>query len=146
TVLHLTQTAERAVRRDRLRAQLRAEATANDARKLQADINRMMATALERAKALPGIKVETSGYAVYEERQTNQPSRWHGTQDMSLIGADFAQVLGLVGDLQTSGLAMSNLSFELAPETARGIEDELTSEALMRLRQRAERVAGDLQL
>lgn len=146
TVLHLAQTAERAIPRDRLRVQLRAEATGSDARRVQADINRAMNTALEHAKATAGIKVESSGYSVYEDRQTNAPTRWHGTQGLTLVGSDFAAVLGLAGDLQGQGLAMSGLNFELAPETAHAAEDELTSEALQRLRRRAERVAADLQL
>jgi predicted secreted protein len=146
TVLHLTQTAERAIHRDRLRAQLRVEAIGSDARRVQADINRAMTTALEHAKAVAGIKVETSGYSVYEERQTNAPSRWHGSQGLTLVGSDVAAVLALAGDLQGQGLAMSGLGFELAPETARAAEDDLTSEALTRLRQRSERIAGDLQL
>ena len=73
TVLHLTQTAERTIHRDRLRAQLRVEATGSDARRVQADINRAMTTAFEHSKAVAGIKIETSGYSVYEERQTNAP-------------------------------------------------------------------------
>jgi predicted secreted protein len=146
TVLHLSQTADRAVRRDRLRAQLRVEAVGSDAKRVQAEINRLMTAALERAKSVTGIKVETSGYGVYEEQQKSAPSRWHGSQGIILVGGDFAVVLGLVGDLQGTGLAMSGLAFELAPETARAAEDELTSEALTRLRQRAERIASDLQL
>jgi predicted secreted protein len=146
TVLHLTQTAERQIHRDRLRAQLQVETTGSDARRVQADINRTMTAALEHAKSVAGIKVETSGYSVYEERETNAPSRWHGSQGLTLVGSDFAAVLGLAGDLQGEGLAMSNLAFELAPETARAAEDDLTSEALTRLRQRGERVAADLKL
>jgi predicted secreted protein len=36
--------------------------------------------------------------------------------------------------------------FELAPETARAAQDDLTTEALRRLHQRAERIAADLQM
>ncbi|MBV8652431.1 MAG: SIMPL domain-containing protein, partial [Alphaproteobacteria bacterium] len=88
----------------------------------------------------------TSGYSVYEERLTDNSSRWHGSQGLTLTGGDFAAVLALAGDLQGQGLAMSGLSFELAPETARAAEDDLTSEALTQLRQRSERIATDLQL
>lgn len=146
TVLHLTQTAERAIPRDRLRAQLRVEATGSDAKRVQADINKAMNAALDHAKSVAGIKVETSGYSVYEEHQTDTTSRWHGSQGMTLVGSDFAAVLALSGDLQGQGLAMSGLSFELAPETARAAEDALTSEALTQLHQRSERIAADLQL
>jgi predicted secreted protein len=146
TKLHLVQSAERMVRRDRIRAQLRVESVGSDARQVQAEINKRMTAALDQARAVQGIKLETGGYSVYEERQTSLASRWHGSQGLSLSGDDFGAVLGLAGSLQNAGLAMSGLSFELAPETARGVEDELTTEALARLRQRAERIAGDLQM
>jgi predicted secreted protein len=146
TVLHLTQMAERAIHRDRLRAQLRVEATGSDAKRVQADINKTMSAALDHAKSATGIKVETSGYSVYEERLTDNSSRWHGNQGLTLVGGDFAAVLALAGELQGQGLGMSGLSFELAPETARAAQDDLTSEALTQLRQRSERIANDLQL
>jgi len=146
TLLHLTQTAERQMKRDRLVVQLRAEATASDAKKVQAEINRAMTAALEKAKSVAGVKVESSGYSVYEENDGNLSSRWHGSQGLRLSGGDFTAVLGVAGDLQGMGLAMSGLSYELSPEAARTAEDELTSEALTRLRSRAERVASDLQL
>jgi predicted secreted protein len=146
TVLHLSESANRAISRDRLRALLRVEATAGNAKQVQAEINRRMTTALGKVKAVPGITPETGSYAVYEERQQNAPSRWRGSQTLSLLGRDFAELLAVVGDLQSDGLAISSLSFELAPETARAAQDALTGEALKRLGERAERVAAALHL
>jgi predicted secreted protein len=146
TVLHLGETADRQIPRDRLRAQLRVDATGAGAKQVQADINKRMASAMERARAAAGVKVETGGYSVYEERQPNGASKWHGSQTLSLTGSDFAQVLQLAGELQGDGLATQGLAFELAPETARAAQDDLTTEALRRLRHRAERIAGDLQM
>lgn len=146
TVLHLSESADRAIRRDRLRAQLRVEATGSNAKQVQAEINRRMTTALEKVKAVAGIKPETGGYSVYEERQQNVASRWRGSQGLTLLDRDFSELLAIVGDLQSDGLAVSSLSFELLPETARGAQDELTTEALKRLSDRAERIAADLHL
>lgn len=146
TVLHLSESADRAVRRDRLRVQLRVEATAGNAKQVQADINRRMASALAKVKTVAGIKPETGGYSVFEERQQNVPSRWRGSQTLSLVDHDFAELLTLVGDLQNDGLAVSLLAFELSPEAARSVQDELTNEALNRLRDRAERIAVELHL
>jgi predicted secreted protein len=144
--LHLSQTAERTIRRDRLRLQLRVEATAPDARQVQAEVNKRMSAALEKARNVAGVKVESGGYTVYEERQANVPTRWHGGQGLVLTSGDFPVLLTLGGALQTDGLAMSGMSFELAPETARGAQDDLTAEALKQLRDRIERVAADLQM
>src|SRR5258708_36246881 len=52
--------------------------------------------------------------------------------------------VALGGTLQKQGLELSSLAYELTPEAARAVEDDLTKEALTRLQQRAERVAGDL--
>jgi uncharacterized protein len=146
TVLHLSETADRQIPRDRLHAQLRVDATGAGARQVQAEINKRMASAVDRARAVAGIKIETGGYSVYEDRQPNVAVKWRGSQTLSLTGSDFAQVLALAGDLQGDGLAVSGMVFELAPETARAGQDELTTEALRRLRQRAERIAADLQM
>jgi predicted secreted protein len=146
TVLHLSESADRAIRRDRLRVQLRVETTAGNAKQVQADINRRMASALAKVKAVPGIKPETGSYSVYEERQQNVPSRWRGSQSLNLVDHDFAELLALVGDLQNDGLAIASLAFELSPEAARAAQDELTNEALNRLRERSERIAMELHL
>jgi predicted secreted protein len=146
TVLHLSESADRAIRRDRLRALLRVETTAANAKQVQAEINRRMTSALAKVKTVPGIKPETGSYSVYEERQQNVPVRWRGSQGLSLLDRDFAELLAVVGDLQNDGLAVSSLAFELAPETARAAQDELTSEALKRLGERADRVAAELHL
>src|SRR5207248_3346610 len=50
TVLHLSESADRAIRRDRLRVQLRVETTAGNAKQVQGDINRRMAGALAKIK------------------------------------------------------------------------------------------------
>jgi uncharacterized protein len=146
TVLRLAETAERTVKRDRLRVDLRAEASGPDARRVQAEINKRMSAALERARAVASVKPETRGYAVWEERPQNAPARWRGSQILSLTGRDPGELLALAGELQGDGLAMSGMSYEVAPETARGLQDDLTNEALVRLKQRAEAIAASLDL
>src|SRR5262249_6553427 len=64
TVLHLSQAAERTVVRDLLRIELRVEASGADAQTVQAEINRRMAAALDRARQVQGVKVETGFYDV----------------------------------------------------------------------------------
>jgi predicted secreted protein len=146
TVLHLSEFAERVLRQDRLTIQLRAEVTGPDATRVQSEINRRMAAALERARAVPTVRAETRGYWVNQERPQNAPVRWRGQQVLVLIGGDTAATLALAGELQQNGLLMSGMNFDLLPETARAAEDELTAEALKRLRERAARVAAALEL
>ena len=141
TVLRLTETAEKMVRRDRLRAELRVEAAGPDARRVQSDVNRRMSTALDRARAVPSVRPETGASSIWEERPKNAPVRWHAVQSLILSGKDAPELLTLVGELQGDGLLISSLGYELTPEAARSVEDELTQLALERLRQRAEKIA-----
>ncbi len=144
TVLRLTETAEKMVRRDRLRAELRVEASGPDARRVQSDVNRRMSAALDRARAVSSVRPETGVSSIWEERPQNAPVRWRAVQSIILSAKDAPELLALVGELQGDGLLISSLGYELSPEAARSVEDELTQLALERLRQRAEKIAKSM--
>jgi predicted secreted protein len=144
TVLHLTETAERNVARDRLRVELAVEISDPDAAKVQAEINRRMMAALALVKSAPDIAVETDGYTVYQDRPANALPRWHGSQSVSLVGKDFTALLALVGTLQQNGLVITGLAPELSHEAEQSVEDALTDSALARLQQRAAHIAASL--
>src|ERR1700761_7222281 len=146
TVLHLSQIAERSVIRELLRIELRVEETGTDARSVQAAINRRMAAALDRARQVQGVRVETGSYNVGEERPQNGPTRWRGSQSLILTGKDADSILKLAGALHSDGLSTSSLTYEVAPETVRGAEEDLTAEALAALDHRAASVADRMHL
>jgi predicted secreted protein len=146
TVLHLSQTAERSVIRDLLRIELRVEETGADARSVQATINRRMAVALDRVRQVQGVRVETGSYNVGEERPENGPTRWRGAQAVILTGKDADSMLKLAGALQSDGLSTSSLTYEVAPETVRAAEEDLTAEALAGLDHRAASIADRMHL
>src|ERR1700719_1252804 len=146
TVLHLSQTAERSVIRDLLRIELRVEETGADGRSVQARINRRMAAALDRARQVQGVRVETGSYNVGEERPQNGPARWHGSQLVILTGKDADSTLKLAGALQSDGLSTSTRTYEYATETVRGAEEDLTAEALAALDHRAASIADRMHL
>jgi predicted secreted protein len=146
TVLHLSQTSERKVVRDLLRVELRAEATGADPLALQAAVNRRMAAALDRARQVQGVEVETGSYTVDEEQPQNSPSRWHASQSLILTSKAADALLKLAGTLQSDGLLMSSMTYEVSPETVRGAEDDLTAEALAALAQRASAIADRVHL
>ncbi len=146
TVLHLSQTAERSVIRDLLRIELRVEETGPDARSVQAAINRRMAAALDRVRQVQGVRVETGSYNVAEERPENGPARWRGSQSVTLTGKDADSMLKLAGALQSDGLSTSTLAYDVAPETVRGAEEDLTAEALAELDHRAASIADRMHL
>jgi predicted secreted protein len=146
TVLHLSQTAERSVIRDLLRIELRVEETGADARSVQAAINRRMAAALDRARQVQGVRVETGSYNVGEERPQNGPPHWSGSQSVILTGKDADSMLKLAGTLQSDGLSTSSLTYDISPETVRGAEQDLTDEALAALDHRAASIADRMHL
>lgn len=146
TVLHLSQTAERSVIRDLLRIELRVEETGADARSVQAAINRRMAAALDRARQVQGVRVETGSYNVGEERPQNGPTHWRGSQSVILTGKDSDSMLKLAGALQSDGLSTSSLTYDISPETVRGAEQDLTDEALAALDHRAASIADRMHL
>ena len=146
TVLHLSQTAERSVIRDLLRIELRVEETGADARSVQTAINRRMTAALDRARQVQGVRVETGSYNVGEERPQNGPARWRGSQSVILTGKDADSILKLAGALQSDGLSTSSLAYDISPETVRGAEEDLTDEALAALDHRAASIADRLHL
>ncbi len=146
TVLHLTQTAERMVTRDLLRVELRVEESGVGAASVQAAINRRMAAAVERARQVQGVRVETGSYNVGEERPQNAPAHWRGGQSLILIGQNADALLKLAGVLQSDGLSTSSLAYQVSPETVRGAEEDLTAEALATLDHRAGSIADRMHL
>lgn len=146
TVLHLNQTAERSVTRDLLRVELRVEETGADPSTVQAAINRRMAAALDRAHQAQGIRVETGFYNVGQERPTAGSAPWHGSQSVILTGKDTDTLLKLAGTLQSDGLSISSLHYEVSPETRDAAQAELTAKALDALDRRAAAIAAHLHL
>lgn len=146
TILHLTQTTERNVVRDRLRIALRVEQRGADPETVQSAMNARMAAALKQAHRLKSAEVETGFYRVDEERRKQAPVEWHGSQSLILTGTDATAMLKLTGRLQSDGLLMSSLAYEISPEAVRGAETDLTDEALAGLHRRAAAIAGRLHL
>ena len=146
TVLHLTQSAERRLPRDRLAIKMRAEKTGSSPRTVEAAVNALMARALPLAQQARGVAVETGSYSVYRNMPARGPAQWTGTQFLTLAGTDAGSLLQTAGRLQAEGLIMSNLAYDISPAVLRGAEDRLTAEALAALQRRAAAIAQQLHL
>ncbi|HEY1723056.1 MAG TPA: SIMPL domain-containing protein [Magnetospirillaceae bacterium] len=148
TVVHLIERAERQMPRDRLNAVLRADDEGLDPAKVQDDINRRMQAALAQAKTVTTVKVESGSYSVYRQQSAAQtgtvPEKWVASQTIALTSTDFTPALALIGTLQGQGLTIESLVFDVAPETLRSVQDEMTTEALAALRTRAGHVADGM--
>ncbi len=156
TVLHIAATERAQVPQDLLTASLRIEKENADAKAVQAEINAIMAKAVETAKAVTTVKVSTGHYYVYQYNPNPQPpvpqkdekeptkkpeERWRGSQSLQLQSTRADDLLKLAGALQDSGLVMENLSYSLSPEKADEAKDSLMEAALAKVKIKAERAA-----
>ena len=143
TKLVLSETAAREVEQDTLVAVLTARAQTDAPREAQNQVNAAMTEAVATARAVEGVRLATGGYRVYQERdREGQPIGWVAEQDLRLTAKDSAPLLELVGRLQDAGLNLNGLGYQLSDEARRAVEDELTIEAIERLRTRAGRIAA----
>lgn len=157
TVLKLAETATVTIRPDELTASLSAEIVAGSAAEAQARVNKAIADALARAKAVSGVTVSTGRYGVYrvgpapnvkpgpnEKPGAETAARWQASQSLELKSHDGGALLKLVGELQRSGLAVGSLAWHLSPEAARKARAEATRLALAELRGRADDAAAQI--
>ncbi len=151
TILMLSETAERDVTPDVLKARLLVRSQAKTPAAAQNAVNAAMTKALQKAKSA-GLITETAGYHSWEEQERGPDGkllppnpdkpRWHAQQTLVVSSEDSAKLLEAVAGLQQDDLLMQDLSYELSRKLRRSLEDELTREALTRLRARAELAAG----
>lgn len=150
TLIRLSVSETRSVAQDLLVAHLRVEKEDRDATALQNDINQMMtaALALIDASTVSELDVETGYYNVYQTNRQPQGGRadqiWRGTQSLTLQSRSSAELLSLVGELQSEGLILGNLSYQVSDELARDVRDSLLETALNSARMQAERIAEAL--
>lgn len=153
TLLTLSESAERDVRPDTMRARLMAQASAEAAANAQNAVNAAMTKALAQVRAL-GLEVETGSYSTYQEtppRPQTLPAGakppapvWRAQQSLVITAKDDAKVLQAVGALQADGLLLQELGYAVSREQQRGLQDALMTEALQRLTARAEKAAAAL--
>lgn len=147
TILNISATERRQVPQDLLIASLRIEKTGPDAKAVQNDVNTLMKSAADKAKAVTGVKVSTGGYYIYEEtppatKEIPKPKKsWRASQSLEIKGTGADDILKLSGELQDMGLLMGGLNYTLSPEKMDDVKDSMMEAALAKLKARAERAA-----
>ena len=130
---------------DRMHAWLRAEAESPSAATAAAEVNARVAKALARIKAVPGVKVSTSGYATNQIVEKLKPTRWRVAQSVKLEGADFPALAALIAKLQDEdAMLLSGMSFALSEDARKLAEDGVTQQAIKSWQQRAQNAAQGL--
>jgi predicted secreted protein len=146
TVLHLEQTAEERIPRDRLMVVMRVEKEDAEPQTVTAAINGETAKALALARGVLGVEAETGSYSIYKQEPRQGPALWRGAELLILSGTDAPALLTLAGKLQAAGLLMTSLAYEASPEAVRSAEDDLTERALLGLGRRAQFIAKALRM
>jgi predicted secreted protein len=143
TLLHLSDTESVSVPPDTLVATLRVQASGNTASAAQQQVNTAAAAALNRIRQVQGVRVETEGYTAW---QPKQQGAWEASQSLRLTSSEGPPLLALVGQLQQSGLAISDLQWQLSPEAFRAAQQQATVIALRGLRDKADHAAETIGL
>ena len=133
---------EREVANDWTTGLIGTTASGSDPAELASRINKQMTAALVLAKQAKGVKVTSGAYNTYPEYgDGNRIIRWQASQDLILESKDVDAVAKLLGKLQGQGLLLRSISFSVARETQRKLEEELIAEAIAAFRARASLVA-----
>ncbi len=144
TILHLSVTATITTLPDEVVAHLSAQADASTAQTAQQLVNQMVAEALDTAKPLTTITANTTQYSVWHE--TDPKDVWHASQGIALRSSDISGLLGLVGTLQQSGLAVGDLGWQLSPAASEKTYEQAIDKAINLLTTRANGIASLLHL
>lgn len=145
TRIVLDEEAVREVEQDTLVAMLTARGESDNPRDAQAAVNEAIQAAISATEGVEDLRRATGGYRVYQRYDRDgEPTGWIAEQDLRLVTGAPAELLDLVGTFQDQGLLLSGLVYELSREAREALEDELTAEALERLRQRAAAIAETL--
>jgi len=136
--------AKREVPNDWITATLGVEEESGDAAGLAARVNQRMAAALALAKGEQRLLVSSGAYQTQPVYDRSRIVRWRASQDLLIETAEVDVLAQMAGTLQAQGLLLRGVSFSVAPETRKRVEDELIVEALGLFRDRAGLIARGL--
>jgi predicted secreted protein len=130
--------AQREVQNDLLNATLFVELNDPSPSALANAVNKSVNDALRIAKDFKGVRVRSGNNQtspVYARGNVLQS--WRGRAEIRIESNDFEAASRLIGKLQ-SELQLGSMTFSVSPETRRGVENELITEAIGAFKARAE--------
>ena len=139
----LTVTAQDRVANDTLVADLYSEREGEDATTVATEVNENVAWAVEEAKKVEGVSVQTTGYHSHPVYRDRTVIGWRVRQSIRLESRDPAGLSELIGNLQ-GRLAMSAISYRISPERRAQAENALIEQALASFGERAALISAQL--
>ena len=131
------------VSNDTMHVSMNTYAEMQDPAKLAAKINNDMEWALQQAKQVQGVKINTGSYQTWPITRKEVTTGWRGQQDLVLESADTETLSRLVGQLQDR-LQIKSMNFTVSDEKRAGVENRLIDAALDAFKQRAEIIGDNL--
>ena len=141
--INLTAEASQETDNDTLVAVLSAQQEGSDPAVLGDSVNRTINEAVEAAKQVPGIKLQTLGYQTSPRYQQQRLIGWRVKQSLRLQSTDGEKLSQLISRLQST-LALESISYSISDERRREVEESLITQALEAFQQRAKLVTGQL--
>lgn len=138
--IDLQASAVQRVDNDEIEALLFIEKTASNPTSLTTQINPIIKTALEQAKAYSDIKLTTASQNTnpnynYETRKIQS---WSMRSELRLISSNFEAAGELIGALQESGLQVASIDFKVSDSQRQKVEKEMITQVTESFKQRAE--------
>lgn len=128
---------------DQLVASLGIQREGSRAAALADEVNRAINWALDEARKVAVVKVQTQSYQTHPIYRKNTLSGWRVSQSIRLQSKDSAQLSELIGRLQER-LALQSIGFEVSDEARRAANEALIQEALGRFRERSAMITEQL--
>ena len=141
----LNATAEQEVQNDLLIGTLYTEHEGKRQAEVADRINTAMAWALAQAKAVAGVKAQTTQYSTHPIYTSNSTAitGWRGRQAVRLEATDSKALGDLIATLQEK-LAVESIGFAVSKQARNAAEAALTNQALALFQARAQQVASAL--
>ncbi|MCP5145119.1 MAG: SIMPL domain-containing protein [Gammaproteobacteria bacterium] len=142
--IDLSATAESSVANDLLVAVLYVQSEGVRQRDVADEVNQTMRWALDTAKSVRGVEVQTLQYSTFPTYdRNNRVIGWRANQSLRLQSADSKVLSDLVGKLQEK-LAVESIGYEISKAARDTAEDALIADALAQFKNRAQAVANEL--
>ncbi len=145
TLLSFSAEASQAVANDLALATVFVEANDAKSAEVARKVNTAIAQALATAKRFADIKTRTGSTwtsPVYGKNGRKIES-WQMRSELQLESRNIASLSELVGTLQADSLNVSQITLQVAPETRRKAEDQVTLAALSAFEAKSRNVAGN---
>ena len=131
------------VTNDTMHVTMNTYAEMQDPARLAAKINKDMEWALQQAKQVSGVKVNTGSYQTWPVTRKEVTTGWRGQQDLVMESGDTEALSRLVGQLQ-GRLQIKSMNFSVSDEKRAGVENRLIGAALDAFKQRAGIIGDNL--